>query len=132
MSRTYLRTTASSRVSRGSDNLAPSQRIWMAVYPPGRRASHSAQPVPDFDTASREASHEWELIDITTSFEQWMANHEYREQYFASPKLIQPELHGFFGELVESRADANFATSQLRRMLWASSVPALYSGWASR
>ena len=46
----------------------------------------------------------WALIDITNSFEEWMAAHEYRDAYFDNPKLIQPELAGFFESLVARRA----------------------------
>lgn len=82
------------------ENLAPSQRVWMAVYTPDdeRRVRLN---LPDFGTATLQAGHEWETIDITTAFEEWMSHHEYRDEYFRSPKLIQPELRGFFDQLVE-------------------------------
>jgi hypothetical protein len=82
-----------------SENLAPSQRVWMAVYSPDDERRIRLN-IPDFGTATRQAGHGWETIDITTSFEEWMAQHEYRDSYFASPKLIQPELRGFFDHLV--------------------------------
>jgi hypothetical protein len=94
-------------------NLAPSQRVWMAVYPPEeeRRIRLS---LPDFGTATRRAGHEWEMIDITTSFEEWMARHEYREAYFASPRLIQPELRGFLEKLVERVRDSSSSPAPSR------------------
>ncbi len=75
--------------------LAPAQRVWMAVYAPEdeRRLRLHLQ---EFDTASKAAGHDWALIDITNAFEIWMAAHEYRDAYFANPKLIQPEMAGFF------------------------------------
>lgn len=81
-------------------NLAPAQRVWMAVYAPEEERRLRLH-LDEFATASRSAGYEWGLIDITTEFELWMAEHEYREAYFASPKLIQPELVGFFDVLVE-------------------------------
>lgn len=86
-------------------NLAPPQRVWMAVYPPEheRRVRLHAQ---DFEVATKEAHHPWGLINITTAFERWMANHEYREEYFASPDLLEMALPAFFEELVgEVRAE---------------------------
>jgi hypothetical protein len=79
--------------------LAPAQRVWMAVYAPEdeRRLRLHLQ---EFQTASNAAGHDWALIDITDSFEVWMAAHEYRDAYFDNPKLIQPELAGFFDSLV--------------------------------
>jgi hypothetical protein len=80
--------------------LAPAQRVWMAVYEPEdeRRLRLHLQ---EFDTTSKAAGHDWALIDITNSFETWMAAHEYREAYFANPKLIQHEMAGFVDYLVE-------------------------------
>jgi hypothetical protein len=71
----------------------------MAVYAPEdeRRLRLHLQ---EFETASNAAGHDWALIDITDRFENWMAGHEYRDAYFDNPKLIQPELAGFFDSLV--------------------------------
>jgi hypothetical protein len=79
--------------------LAPAQRVWMAVYAPEdeRRVRLHLQ---EFETASNAAGHDWSLIDITNAFEEWMAAHEYRDAYFDNPKLIQPELAGFFDSVV--------------------------------
>ena len=80
-------------------NLAPAQRVWMAVYSPEeeRRLRLHLQ---EFETASRGAGYEWDLIDISDEFERWMGSHEYRDAYFANPRLMQPELVGFFDHLV--------------------------------
>ena len=70
-------------------NLAPAQRVWMAVYPPDHERRLRLH-VPEFEVATKEAHHSWALVDITTSFERWMAAHEYREAYFESPDLLRP------------------------------------------
>jgi hypothetical protein len=79
--------------------LAPAQRVWMAVYAPEdeRRLRLHLQ---EFETASTAAGRDWVQIDITNVFEDWMTAHEYRDAYFANPKLIQPELAGFLDALV--------------------------------
>ena len=71
----------------------------MAIYPPDHERRLRLH-VPDFEMATKEAGHNWALIDITTSFEQWMADHEYRVQYFESPDLLEPALPAFFDHLV--------------------------------
>jgi hypothetical protein len=81
-------------------NLAPSQRVWMAVYQPDEERRVRLR-LPEFGIATQQAGHSWETLDITTAFEEWMAHHEYRDAYFTSPRLIQPELRGFFDQLVE-------------------------------
>jgi len=53
-------------------NLAPAQRVWMAVYPPEHERRVRLH-LPDFEVATKEAHYTWALIDITTSFERWMA-----------------------------------------------------------
>jgi hypothetical protein len=84
---------------RWPSNLAPAQRVWMAVYAP-EEERRLLLNLPEFATASKKAGYEWELIDISQEFECWMASHEYREAYFANPNLMQPELVGFFEQLV--------------------------------
>ena len=79
--------------------LAPAQRVWMAVYAPDDERRLRLH-LPEFETASNAAGREWVQIDITNAFEEWMAAHEYRDAYFANPKLIQPELAGFLDTLV--------------------------------
>jgi len=79
-------------------NLAAAQHVWMAVYPPEHERRLRLH-LTGFEVATKEAGHAWALIDITTSFEDWMANHEYREQYFESPDLLETALPAFFDHL---------------------------------
>jgi hypothetical protein len=97
--------------------LAPSQRVWMAVYAPEdeRRLRLHLQ---EFETASNAAGREWAEIDITNAFEEWMAAHEYRDAYFSNPKLIQPDLVGFLDSLV----------TQVREQLTKASTPGTIVG----
>lgn len=92
-------------------NLAPAQRVWMAVYPPEDERRLRLH-LPAFETSSKQAHHEWSLIDITTEFEGWLADHEYRDAYFANPALMNNELVGFLDKLTESvRAQIEATTS---------------------
>lgn len=81
-------------------HVAPPQRIWMAVYPP-RYERRVRLNLPEFETATISAGHSWGCIDITTSFERWMAGHEYAETYFQEPELLEPALPAFFHSLVD-------------------------------
>lgn len=80
-------------------NIAPAQRVWMAVYTPEEERRLRLH-LKAFETATHSAGYKWSLIDVTTAFEEWMAEHEYRDAYFESPELMQPELVGFFDQLV--------------------------------
>lgn len=81
-----------------TENLAPAQKVWMAVYPP-EHEHRLRLHVTDFEVATKEAHHGWALIDVTTSFERWMAGHEYRDEYFESPDLLETALPAFFQHL---------------------------------
>ena len=81
-------------------NLAGPQRVWMAVYPP-RHERRLRLHLPAFKAATNEHAHPWALIDITTSFERWMADHAYRDTYFDEPELLTTALPGFFVHLVD-------------------------------
>lgn len=85
-------------------NLAPAQRVWMAIYPPEYERRLRLH-VPAFEVATKEADHAWALVDVTTSFERWMAAHEYREEYFDSPDLLQTALPAFFEHLIGEVSD---------------------------
>jgi hypothetical protein len=80
-------------------NLAPPQRVWMAVYPPEHERRLRLH-LPAFRAATIKAQHGWSEIDITASFEMWMANHEYREAYFEDPELLETALPAFADHLV--------------------------------
>jgi hypothetical protein len=80
-------------------NLAPPQRVWMAVYPP-EHERRLRRHLLAFKTATIEAKHTWNEIDITTSFETWMAHHDYHEAYFEDPELLETALPAYFDALV--------------------------------
>lgn len=80
-------------------NLAPPQRVWMAVYPPEHERRLRLH-LPEFKAATNEHHHPWALVDITTSFETWMAAHDYRDAYFEYPDLLETALPAFFDHLV--------------------------------
>lgn len=81
-------------------NLAPPQRVWMAVYPPENERRLRLY-LPEFGTATKRHGHHWALVDITTSFETWMAGHPYRDEYFEDPELLETALPAFFDYLVD-------------------------------
>jgi hypothetical protein len=83
----------------------------MAVYSPEEERRLRLH-IPEFEAATAQAGYRWIVIDIDTEFETWMAAHEYRDAYFANPKLMAPELVGFFERLVgDVRSKLAAATS---------------------
>lgn len=75
-------------------NLAPAQRVWMAVYEP--TLERRLRPrIEDFEEETHKAGHTWALVDVTDSFARWMAGQEYREAYFEQPGDMEFALDEF-------------------------------------
>lgn len=85
-------------------SVAPAQRVWMAVYPP-QYERRLRLHLPEFEHATVQSGHGWACIDITTSFERWMAKHDYAEAYFEEPELLETALPEFFETLVTEVRD---------------------------
>ena len=80
-------------------NLAGPQKVWFPVYDPGQERRLRPR-VGDFENATIRAGHHWHLVDITDSFAEWMANHEYRDSYFERPEDMDLALADFVDSLV--------------------------------
>lgn len=85
--------------------VAGAQRIIMVIYDKELERTLRARKLA-FETAAREAGHEWRELDLADAFAQWMAADDYREEYFASPEDLQlkleAEFHGHLAELVRT------------------------------
>lgn len=75
-------------------SLAGPQKVWFAIYDPAQERRLRLH-VSDFEMATKRAKHEWSLVDITDSFAEWMANHEYREAYFEEPESMELALQDY-------------------------------------
>ncbi len=69
-------------------NISGAERVWMLTYRPDseRRLRHR---LPSFETSTAAAGKEWQLIDVTASFENWLDGHEYRDEYLSDPSALQ-------------------------------------------
>ena len=74
--------------------VAGPQRVWMVVYPP-EQERRLRMRIREFEIATQEAGHGWQLIDLTDSFGHWLGAHEYREPYFESPGDLPLALDDF-------------------------------------
>lgn len=85
--------------------VAGAQRVVMVIYDKELERTLRARKLA-FETATREAGHEWREIDLANAFAQWMATDDYREEYFASPEDLQlkldAEFHGFVADRVRT------------------------------
>lgn len=75
-------------------SLPGQQRVWFAVYDPADERRLRLH-LTNFEIATKEAGHDWRSCDLTGAFARWMAEQEYREAYFKSPKKLLNPHPGF-------------------------------------
>ncbi|HIF9491886.1 TPA: DUF1788 domain-containing protein [Photobacterium damselae] len=56
--------------------------------------------VEEFEQVCTQSNHPWLLLDITHSFEHWMAEQDYKETYFEDPEYLKGLYDDFAEELV--------------------------------
>jgi hypothetical protein len=79
--------------------VAGAQRVVMVVYDKEMERTLRARKLA-FETATREAEHDWHELDVADAFAKWMAQDEYRDEYFASPDDLHLKLEAEFSEYV--------------------------------
>ena len=79
--------------------VAGAQRVLMVVYDKDLERTLRARKLA-FETATREAGHEWKEVNLTNVFATWMAANEYRDAYFEAPEDLRIKLDAEFAEYV--------------------------------
>ncbi|MEW5880423.1 MAG: BREX protein BrxB domain-containing protein [Pseudomonadota bacterium] len=79
--------------------VAGAQRVVMVVYDKELERTLRARKLA-FETAAREAGHDWYELDVSDAFARWMAQDDYREEYFAAPNDLRLKLEAEFPEFV--------------------------------
>jgi hypothetical protein len=78
-----------------SSALSGQERIWFLVYNPADQRKVDLR-LGDFETAAIKAGKKWKSISFKLCFPTWMANHEYKEDYFRNPEYIIDQLEAEF------------------------------------
>jgi len=82
--------------------VAGAQRVVMVVYDKELERTLRARKVA-FEMATRQAGHDWHEVDLNNAFASWMAEEDYREEYFAAPEDLRLKLEAEFPEYVAGR-----------------------------
>lgn len=82
--------------------VAGAQRVISVIYEKEQERTLRARKLA-FETATRQAGHDWFEIDLSDSFAKWMAEDEYREEYFFSPNDLQLKLEEEFTQYTANR-----------------------------
>lgn len=79
------------------NTLSGQEKVWFLVYDPADQRKIELQ-LDEFEICARDAGKSWHQISLKTIFPQWMADHEYREAYFADPAALVDQLEYEFKE----------------------------------
>ena len=75
--------------------LPAANRVVMLVYEKELDRQLRAKLL-EFEQATTSAGHDWQLVDLTTAFANWMGGMKYREEYFERPEDIRLKLDSSF------------------------------------
>ncbi len=92
--------------------IAGAQRVVVVVYDKEMERTLRARKLA-FETATRQAGHDWHEIDVSNAFAAWMAEDEYREEYFSSPEDLQLKLDEEFTKFTADRIQAVLARQEV-------------------
>ncbi len=73
---------------------APAQRVVFCVYNENDERRLRAK-IDEFEIATKEADHDWEVFDLTGMFAEWLSRQRYAEKYFQQPHLLSTLLPRF-------------------------------------
>lgn len=93
-------------------NLAGAQKAIFVVYDKSDERRLRAKR-REFEMRTRDAGHAWREVDLTDVFPRWIAQDEYRDEYFESPEDLSLKLQAEFVE---------HAAAELRSALTADDV----------
>lgn len=75
--------------------LSGQERVWFLVYDPAEQRKVDLR-IGDFETATLRAGKRWVSISLKNCFPEWMAKHEYRDEYYADPNALTDQLETDF------------------------------------
>ncbi len=76
-------------------SLSGKERMWFLVYDPAEQRKINLR-LGDFESVAVKAGKKWIEISFKNVFPTWMANHEYRDEYFMDPDGLVDQLEADF------------------------------------
>lgn len=92
-----------------SSSLSGQERVWFIVYDPAEQRKVDLR-MGDFENIVKRANKKWLTISLKNCFPSWMANHKYRDEYFADPETLVDQLEAEFKQYA-----INFLTEELAK-----------------
>ena len=78
-----------------SVTLSGQEKVWFLVYDPADQRKIDLR-IGDFERYAKRAEKNWMEINLKSCFPQWMAAHDYKEEYFAQPEDIADQIESDF------------------------------------
>lgn len=78
-----------------STSLSGQERVWFLVYDPAEQRKVDLR-IGEFEMATQKANKRWIMISLKKCFPTWMANHDYKEEYFNDPETLVDQLEAEF------------------------------------
>lgn len=84
--------------------VAAAQRVIFCVYPQTDELRLRAR-IEEFELATKNAGHGWDVFDLTDTFARWLTSQRYAQSYFKTPSLIASVLPKYQDYLVAQFRD---------------------------
>jgi len=88
--------------------LSGQERVWFLVYDPAEQRKVDLR-MGDFEMTTMKAGKKWMSVSMKLCFPNWMANHEYKDDYFADPEALVDQLETEFKQVA-----IDYLTEQLK------------------
>ena len=92
-----------------STSLSGQERVWFLVYDPAEQRKIDLR-IGDFEMATQKAGKRWITVSLKKCFPTWMANHDYKEEYFNDPETLVDQLEAEFKQFA-----INFLIDEMKR-----------------
>ena len=112
-------------ISPWSKSLAGAQRVVFVVYPEDMERTLRAR-IDDFAQVTEAAGRGWRQTDATGWFAKWLADDEYREDWFEDPELLAPKLEEEFPRFAADQLAGALAKSDETGVVALTGVASLY------
>jgi len=93
-----------------STSLSGQERVWFLVYDPAEQRKVDLR-IGEFEMATQKAGKRWIIISLKKCFPTWMANHDYKDEYFNDPETLVDQLEAEFKQFA-----INFLIEEMNKL----------------
>jgi len=94
-----------------NQSLSGQEKVWFLVYDPAEQRKVMLR-LSDFESLTLKCRHEWAEVNLRGCFPEWMAKHEYREEYFNAPENIKDQIETDFKDFVVEKIKKVFINTE--------------------